>query len=845
MKFKHYDYYYKNISKMIPVTKKFIHDIINKHAATLNKNYVDVDKLTNEIKSMSQKIMSIDEIYYLINDHIAVKISNHPDFNILASRISVDRLHKITPDTFSESIYHLYHNIDKEGKIYSLISDRVYNFVMNNEDLVNNKINHDKDYNFDYFGIRTLERSYLYKIYNSNIKDQKMTSSYSQIIERPQYLLMRVSLGIHLQHDIPSNEEINDAFETYDLLSDKYFTHATPTLFNAGSRKPQLSSCFLLHMSENNNLEGMFDVIKEIALISKYAGGIGIDISKIRAKGSLIRGTNGLSEGIIPLCLMINREGKYVNQGGKRNGSIAIYLEPWHADIYEFCELRKNTNDEERKARDLFLALWVSDLFMKRVENDELWSLFCPNECPGLTDTFGNEFELLYQKYENEKKYKKQVRAVDLWYHILESQIETGMPYIGFKDHVNRKSNQKNLGIIKSSNLCIEVVLYTDDNETAVCNLGSICLPRFIERCDDKLLFNFDKLQYVVSVLTKNLNKVIDINFYPSEKARMSNLNNRPIGIGVQGLQDCYNIMKYPFESDEARLLNKQIFETIYYAALKTSSDLAMKYGKYKTFDGSPFSKGLLQWDMWNVTEKDLVMNYDWNNLKKNIMKYGTRNSVLTCCMPTASTAQIMSNNESIEPILSNIFVRSTLSGEFIVINDYLMKDLIELNLWNDDMKNTIIAFNGSIQKITEIPLHIKNLYKTAFEIKQKNIIIQAAERGRFLDMSQSMNLFIDESNFDKLTSCHFMSWKLGLKTGIYYLRSKPAVNPISFGIDADILQNIVKKYNSSTNMDIFNNNYNNNNKQENNNNKQENNKTIMCKYRKNIKISECESCSG
>jgi ribonucleoside-diphosphate reductase alpha subunit len=589
---------------------------------------------------------------------------------------------------------------------------------------------------------------------------------------------MRVALGIH-------GYDLEKAFETYELMSLKYFTHATPTLFNAGTPRGNLSSCFLLGMDDS--IEGIFGTVTNIAYISKWAGGIGVHLSGIRAKGSLIRGTNGLSDGILPLCLLLNREAKYINQGGKRQGSVACFLEPWHSDINDFLELRLPNGDEERRARDLFLALWIPDLFMKRVLEKGKWSLMCPDECPGLPENYGEKFEELYIKYENEGRFKKQIDAIELWNKILASQIETGLPYMLYKDTCNIKSNQKNLGTIRSSNLCSEIIEYSDGKEIAVCNLASICLPRFIEtNAKGEKFYNFDKLIQISKIITYNLNKVIDINFYPVESAKISNLKHRPIGIGVQGLADVFNIMGMPFGSEEARLLNKQIHESIYYGSLYESCELSKINGPYETFTGSDFSKGILQFDYWNINKDQLMFKDKWNDLKEEIIKYGTRNSLLTALMPTASTAQIMANSEAFEPYMSNTFVRSTLAGEFVIINQNLVMDLLKLGIWSDKIRKQIIFNTGSIQTIMDIPAHIREIYKTAFEIKQRDIIQQSIDRGAFVDQSQSLNLFMGKPDNNILSSAHFFGWKNGIKTGMYYLRNKPAVLPLQFGLDVE-----------------------------------------------------------
>lgn len=749
-----------------------------------NKN-MDDGNITNIIgyamKSM-KKEMTLDDIYNYLSDYCATKISTHPKFNKLASRLCVKNLHRKTDTCFKTVVGRLNENIDKTGNHTPLISKELHDTVEKHHDIIQSKLDFTRDFYFDYFGMRTLERSYLYKLHYYEC-DGKIIRS-GQIIERPQHMIMRVALGIH-------KDNLEGAFVTYDLMSNKYMTHATPTLFNSGSIRPQMSSCFLFYMKDS--IEGIFkECISDVAKVSKWAGGIGITLSEIRGKGSLIRKTNGTSDGLIPLCRVLNMIARYVNQGGKRNGSIAVYLEPWHSDIFEFCELRTNTGNESDKARDLFLALWVCDIFMKRVKNNEMWSLMCPDECPGLTNCYGEEFEKLYVRYEEEKKYKKQIPAVKLWYHIMSCQIETGMPYMLYKDNVNKKSNQKNIGVIKSSNLCSEIVEYTDENNTAVCNLASICLPKFIEQGPNNAkCFNFCKLQAVAEILTENLDLIIDNNFYPTENTEASNNRYRPIGVGVQGLADVYNIMGYPFESKEAKKLNEYIFETIYFGCMTKSNSLAKTKGKYSAFDGSPASMGELQFSMWGKQTSELSGRYDWDGLMLSIRRYGLRNSLTTTAMPTASTSQIMGNSEGIEPYMSNVYTRSTLAGDFIVINENLVRDLISANVWNEGVRKKIIIMNGSVQDIPGIPKHIKDIYKTCFEIKLKSVISQSLDRAIFIDQSQSLNLYMDTSDFDKLTSAHFYGWENGIKTGMYYLRSRPAVDPIQFGIDAKEIMDI------------------------------------------------------
>lgn len=689
--------------------------------------------------------------------------TKHPDFAVLAARIAVSNLHKNTTKSFSETASLLYNYIDnKTGDKAPLIADDVYAIIRENADRLNASIIYERDYHFDFFGFKTLEKSYLLKVNG-------------KIVERPQHLFMRVALGIH-------KEDIDAAIETYNLMSEKWFIHATPTLFNAGTPKPQMSSCFLQSMKEDS-IAGIYETLKNAALISQSAGGLGINIHNIRSTGSYIKGTNGTSNGIIPMLRVFNDTARYVDQGGgKRKGAFAIYLEPWHADVFEFLDLRKNHGKEEMRARDLFLALWVCDLFMKRVEADGQWSLFCPNEAKNLHTTHGAEFEALYEKYEKEGKAKRVVPARDLWNAILEAQIETGNPYMLYKDSANEKSNQKNLGTIRCSNLCTEIIEYSDDNETAVCNLASISLPRFVEGKK----FNFDKLLEVTQIITKNLNKIIDNNYYPLEETRRSNFRHRPIGIGVQGLADVFMLLGLPFESDMAKLLNKNIFETIYYASLVASKNLAKELGAYETFEGSPLSQGIFQFDMWNVQPSD---RYDWNALRDEIKQHGVRNSLLLAPMPTASTSQILGNNECFEPYTSNIYNRRVLSGEFVVVNKHLLKDLMSLGLWNDSMKQRIIAANGSVQNIDEIPANLKEIYKTVWEIKQRTIIDMSADRGAFICQSQSLNLFVEQPNFAKLSSMHFYTWKKGLKTGMYYLRTKAATDAVKFTVDTEVIK--------------------------------------------------------
>ncbi|MBL0129622.1 MAG: ribonucleoside-diphosphate reductase subunit alpha [Flavobacteriales bacterium] len=682
----------------------------------------------------------------------------HPDYAQLASRIAVSNLHKNTKKSFSETMKDLYTYLDpKTGAKAALLADDVHDIIQKNAEVLDSAIIYDRDFNYDFFGFKTLERSYLLRLHG-------------QVVERPQHMLMRVAIGIH-------KTDLESAIRTYNDLSEGWYTHATPTLFNAGSPKPQMSSCFLLQLKDDS-ISGIYDTLKQCAQISQSAGGIGLSVHNLRAKGSYIKGTNGTSNGIVPMLRVFNDTARYVDQGGgKRKGSFAIYLEPWHADVFDFLELKKNHGKEEMRARDLFFAMWIPDLFMKRVEQGGDWTLMCPNECPGLADTFGDKFETLYEGYEQAGKGRSTIKAQDLWFKILESQIETGTPYILFKDAANSKSNQQNLGTIKSSNLCTEIIEYTSPDEVAVCNLGSIALPKFVE----KGKFDHDKLFEVTYQLTKNLNRVIDENYYPIPEARRSNMRHRPIGIGVQGLADAFILMRYPFDSVEAKVLNREVFETIYYAALTASKDLAKEQGPYETYEGSPMSKGITQFDMWKVKPSD---RWEWDVLREEVKAHGIRNSLLLAPMPTASTAQILGNNECFEPYTSNIYTRRVLSGEFVVVNKYLLRDLVKLSLWGEDLKNKIIAANGSVANIPEIPQNLKDLYKTAWEISQKVIIDMAADRGAYICQSQSLNIFMENANFGKLTSMHFYSWKAGLKTGMYYLRTKAATDAIKFTVD-------------------------------------------------------------
>jgi ribonucleoside-diphosphate reductase alpha chain len=731
---------------------------IEKLCYGLNQQHVDPITVSLKVIEGLYDGVSTTELDNLAAETAAMLTTKHPDYALLASRIAVSNLHKNTRKSFSQTIQALYDYIDpKTGQRAQLIADDVYQIINANKELLDSSIIYDRDFSFDYFGFKTLEKSYLLKMNGL-------------VAERPQHMFMRVSVGIH-------KDDIESAIDTYNLMSERWFIHATPTLFNAGTPKPQMSSCFLLTMKDDS-IDGIYDTLKQCAKISQSAGGIGLSIHTVRATGSYIKGTNGTSNGIVPMLRVFNDTARYVDQGGgKRKGSFAIYLEPWHADIIDFLHLKKNHGKEELRARDLFYAMWIPDLFMRRVEENGDWSLFCPNEAPGLADCYGEEFDALYARYEEEGRQRKTIKAQDLWMAIVEAQIESGTPYMLYKDACNAKSNQKNLGTIRSSNLCTEIIEYTAPDEVAVCNLASVALPRYVKDGE----FDFNRLFEVVYVMTKNLNKIIDHNYYPVEEARKSNMRHRPIGLGVQGLADVFSILRVPFDSEEAAQLNRDIFETIYYAALTSSKDLAKKHGPYETFAGSPASKGILQFDMWDVTPSS---RWEWDVLKEEIKTHGLRNSLLMAPMPTASTSQILGNNECFEPYTSNIYSRRTLSGEFTIVNKHLLKDLVRLGLWNQQMKDKIITANGSIQQINEIPEEIKSLYKTVWEIKQKVIIDMAADRGAFIDQSQSLNLFMAQPNTTKISSMHFYAWKKGLKTGMYYLRTQAAAQAVKFTID-------------------------------------------------------------
>ncbi len=793
---------------------------------------VAFDKILHRIKKLGQEVsinlnytslamkvidqlfdgISTTKIDELAAEQCASLSTEHPDYGILAGRIVNSNYHKNTEASFYEVMKKLYEFTDNHNNVKPLVSDKLFEFTEKHKDYIEEMIDYERDYLIDYFGFKTLERSYLFKINGINV-------------ERIQHMWMRVSIGIHGDLD-PKNETtaLKLIKETYDLMSQKYFIHATPTLFNSGTPRPQMSSCYLIAM-EDDSLDGIFDTLKDCARISKWAGGIGLHIHNIRGNNSLIRGTNGKSSGIVPMLKVFNDTARFINQGGKRNGSFAIYLEPWHPDIEDFLNLKKNHGDEEMRARDLFYALWVPDLFMERIRDGGKWSLFCPDECPGLANAYGSKFKELYEKYESEGKARKTINARDIWFKVLDAQMETGTPYLCYKDSVNEKSNQKNIGTILSSNLCCEIEQYSDDKETAVCNLASIALPSFFDK--ELKIFNYDTLHRVTKVITNNLNKVIDINYYPTEKTERSNMLHRPIGIGVQGLADVFVLLNIPFHSEEAKDVNKKIFETIYHAALEKSNEIAIeiknsmgiqpdkenilfysdydhnkypsktKYmGAYQSFMGSPASQGILQFDMWGVTPDS--NRYDWEGLKQSIQKHGLRNSLLVAPMPTASTSQILGFNECFEPFTSNIYSRRTLAGEFVVVNKYLMRELIDSGHWSKKLKDNIIANNGSIQHLDFLPQHIRDKYKIVWEIPMKHIIDMAADRGAYIDQSQSMNLWLEDPTYNTLTSMHFYSWKKGLKTGIYYLRRKPKHQAQKFTIELELEE----KTSSNNNLD-------------------------------------------
>lgn len=757
-------YVVKRDGRKEPVMFDKITSRIRKMCYGLNK-LVDPTKVAMRVIEGLYDGVTTSELDNLAAETAATMTVQHPDYAKLAARIAVSNLHKNTKKTFSEVIKDLYNYINpRTGKKAPLIADDTYKVIKDNAAKLDSTIIYNRDFNYDYFGFKTLERSYLLKLNG-------------EVVERPQHMLMRVSIGIHLN-------DIDEAIKTYELMSKKFFTHATPTLFNAGTPKPQMSSCFLLQMQEDS-IDGIYDTLKQTAKISQSAGGIGLSIHNIRATGSYIRGTNGTSNGIVPMLKVYNDTARYVDQGGgKRKGSFAMYLEPWHADIFEFLDLRKNTGKEEMRARDLFYALWIPDLFMKRVQEDGDWTLMCPNECPHLYDTYGDEFEKLYEGYEKVGKGRKTIKARELWEKVLEAQIETGNPYMLYKDAANRKSNQKNLGTIRSSNLCTEIMEYTAKDEVAVCNLASIAVSMFVaEDKEGNKFFDHKKLFDVTKKVTRNLDTVIDRNYYPVKEAQNSNFRHRPVGLGIQGLADAFIMLRLPFTSDEAKKLNQEIFETIYFAAVTSSMEIAKAKEPYSTFKGSPISEGEFQFNMWGISEDELSGRWDWKKLRKQVMKHGVRNSLLVAPMPTASTSQILGNNEAFEPYTSNIYTRRVLSGEFIVVNKHLLEDLVELGLWNNNMKEDIMRANGSIQHIESIPQELKDLYKTVWELSMRDIIDMARQRGYFIDQSQSMNLFMQDPDYAKLTSMHFYAWKSGLKTGMYYLRTKSAVNAIQFTV--------------------------------------------------------------
>jgi len=708
----------------------------------------DSSKVAQQVASSLYDGITAQEIDTLSAEICVGMITSEPDYEILATRIIASNIQKVCPNNF--------HIAMKKLAKAGIVTEEVAQIAGRVRDDIDTK----RDYDFGYFGLKTLEKSYLQRLDGI-------------LMETPQYMFMRVSIGIH-------GEDIPAVLETYDKMSKGMFIHATPTLFNAGTPRPQMSSCFLI-ANKGDSIDGIYGSLTECAQISKWAGGIGMHIHDVRANKSRIRGTNGQSDGIIPMLRVFNATARYVNQAGRRKGSIAVYLEPWHADIMDFLELRLNQGDEEARCRDLFSALWIPDLFMKRVEEGGQWSLFCPDKAPGLSDAVGEEFEALYTKYEEEGRANATVPAADVWKAILKSQTETGTPYMLYKDACNTKSNQKNLGTIKSSNLCTEIIEYTDKDETSVCNLASIALPKYVN--EETRTFDYEKLHEITKIVTKNLNRVIDRNFYPVETARKSNMRHRPIGLGVQGLADVFILCRHAFDSDEAKAMNARIFETMYHAALEASCELAGGEGAYETFEGSPASQGILQFDMW---EGEAKLNYDWDALKERIKEVGLRNSLLMAPMPTASTAQILGNNECFEPYTTNIYLRRTLAGEFVVVNKHLVEDLKKIGLWSKDMKDLMVKAGGSIQNIVDIPDDIKNLYRTVWEIKMKDVIDMAADRGRFIDQSQSMNLFMESPTLSKLSSMHMYAWKRGLKTGMYYLRSKAKARPIQFSLEPD-----------------------------------------------------------
>lgn len=760
---------------------------------------IDSFEITKETIQGLYNGITTEQLDLFAATQCANKIVDDPQYNWLAAGILVSNLHKTTSESFLEVTELLYNNSDKFGEHNPLVTKEYYDNVKNNLERIEAALDCKRDYDFDFFSIKTMEKAYLLRIkygqlnISENMTDDEkdLLERCGKVVERPQHMFMRVGLGIH-------GQDIESAIQTYDLISKKYFTHASPTLYNAGSPRPQMSSCYLFAMDDS--ISDIFKTVGDMAQVSKFAGGIGVHLHALRAAGSLIRGTNGFSNGIVPWCRILNETGCAVNQGGRRKGAIACYLEPHHADIEEFIELRSNTGSENMKARDLFLAMWISDLFMQRVKNKEMWSLMCPDECPGLSDVYGDEFTELYEKYEAEGKYKKQMPAEELFFHILKCQIETGMPYMMFKDNVNRQTNQSNIGTIKSSNLCSEITQYSDKNETAVCNLASICLPTFVKINEvGKAYFDYNELHRITKIATKNLNKVIDLNFYPVPETRTSNMRHRPIGLGVQGLANTFIKLRVAFDSPDAGVVNRKIFETIYHACLEASCEVAQVDGPYETFQGSPFSQGKFQWHLWGLTQDDLLMDWDWDTLIENVKKYGTRNSLLTTIMPTASTSQLMTNVEACEPYTSNMYTRKTLAGNFTVVNTQLVEDLIDRGLWTNEIRQEFIYDNGSIQNIAEVPQDLKDLYKTAFEMKTSPVVKRAIERGPFIDQSQSMNLFSDNPDYTMLYKSHFYSWSKKLKTGLYYLRSRPASDALKFGLSPTAINRIEAKRNGTS----------------------------------------------
>ena len=764
-------YVYKRDGRKEPVRFDKITARVQRLCYGLDTTHVEPVAITQRVISGVYQGVNTIELDNLAAETAAYMTTIHPDYAILAARIAVSNLHKQTTKQFSQVSKELYEYVNPKTDLHSpMISKDTYDIIQANANELNSAIVFDRDFNYNYFGFKTLERSYLLRING-------------KVAERPQHLIMRVAVGIH-------GNDIERVIESYNMMSLRYFTHGSPTLFNAGTPSPQMSSCFLVAMKDDS-IDGIYDTLKTCALISKSAGGIGLHIHNIRSTGAYIAGTNGTSNGIIPMVRVFNNTARYVDQGGnKRPGAFALYLEPWHADIFDFIDIRKNHGKEEIRARDLFPALWIPDLFMKRVEQNGDWTLFSPNEAKGLSDVYGDEFEELYTKYERENRGRSVVKAQKLWYAILDAQTETGTPFMLYKDACNKKTNQKNLGIIKSSNLCCEIVEYSAPDEVAVCNLASIALPAFVDKDNSTSWYDFEKLHEVTKVVTRNLNRIIDRNYYPVPEARNSNMRNRPIALGVQGLADAFMALRLPFDSQEAKELNTQIFETIYHGAVEASIELAEIEGPYQTYEGSPASKGILQFDLWERKPTEL---WDWDTLKQKLAKHGIRNSLLVAPMPTASTSQILGYNECFEPYTSNIYSRRVLAGEFQIVNPYLLRDLVDLGIWNDDMKNNIISNNGSIQTLPNIPDELKALYKTVWEISQKHIIDMAADRAAFIDQSQSLNIHIKDPTMGKLTSMHFYGWKKGLKTGMYYLRTQAAAAAIQFTVDQNSVNNASK----------------------------------------------------